>query len=589
VRTNSRGETVVRIRGSEERQVQVFLDGAPLSVPWDGRADLGILPAGMIGSVSITPSAAPIEYGPNAVLGVVDLTSVTPERSGVRSAQVEGGAFAALAASAVGGVRTKDTMLVLAGSHMTRDGVAASDVSAIPYAPRNDDLRLNTDQRVTSFFGAAGRQWTSGLLRVSLLSANSKRGIAPEGHLDPALDRPRYWRYPEWKFNQLSVNARADLPSAISLRATAWLQRFEQTIDSFANATYSSLDAREQDEDETLGGRVSLNLISGRWGGRLVGNAQSSTHRQIDTSFPGPSAAPASEFRQDLQSLGAEADYSPIPQVALSIGASYDHVSSPKTGGRAAQPDLSDWAFSAAARWTPHEEWTLSSTLGRRTRFPTLRELYGEALGDFIINPNLTPETATLGDLTASWVPRRFALELEVTAWASRLEGTLARRSVVVGGTRFRQRYNQAGAEGYGLEALAVWRAATGLQLEWNGGFQSLRAERETSGARPTLYQRPDHQTSFSIDAQPSVRVDLRAELEHIGPAKDEGSSGEVVSLPSSSQVNLRLYYRINRLASEDKWLVYVSIENVSDALVLPQLGLPAPGRTYRVGLRLGR
>ena len=51
VRTNSRGETIARVRGSEERQTKVFLDGTPLAVPWDGRVDLGILPAGLIGSV----------------------------------------------------------------------------------------------------------------------------------------------------------------------------------------------------------------------------------------------------------------------------------------------------------------------------------------------------------------------------------------------------------------------------------------------------------------------------------------------------------------------------------------------------------
>lgn len=41
VRPNSRGEVVSRVRGAEERQTQVFLDGAPLTVPWDGRINWG--------------------------------------------------------------------------------------------------------------------------------------------------------------------------------------------------------------------------------------------------------------------------------------------------------------------------------------------------------------------------------------------------------------------------------------------------------------------------------------------------------------------------------------------------------------------
>ena len=32
---------------------------------------------------------------------------------------------------------------------------------------------------------------------------------------------------------------------------------------------------------------------------------------------------------------------------------------------------------------------------------------------------------------------------------------------------------------------------------------------------------------------------------------------------------------------------VTASVDNLTDALILPQLGLPAPGRLYRIGLRL--
>jgi iron complex outermembrane recepter protein len=75
VRTNSRGETVARVRGSDERQTLVFLDGAPLAVPWDGRVDIGLLPAGLVGGLVVRKGAGAIEYGANAVAGVVDLTT----------------------------------------------------------------------------------------------------------------------------------------------------------------------------------------------------------------------------------------------------------------------------------------------------------------------------------------------------------------------------------------------------------------------------------------------------------------------------------------------------------------------------------
>ena len=54
VRSNSRGETVLRLRGSNERQAAIFLDGASLSIPWDGRIDIGLLPIGMIDRLTIS-------------------------------------------------------------------------------------------------------------------------------------------------------------------------------------------------------------------------------------------------------------------------------------------------------------------------------------------------------------------------------------------------------------------------------------------------------------------------------------------------------------------------------------------------------
>ena len=91
--TNSRGETIARIRGSEERQTQVFLDGTPLAVPWDGRADIGILPAGLIGSIHVIKGPAPVEYGPNAVAGAIDLKtrSANDRRLTATASQGSGG------------------------------------------------------------------------------------------------------------------------------------------------------------------------------------------------------------------------------------------------------------------------------------------------------------------------------------------------------------------------------------------------------------------------------------------------------------------------------------------------------------------
>jgi iron complex outermembrane receptor protein len=588
-RTNSRGETVVRIRGAEERQVQVFLDGAPLSVPWDGRVDLSVIPAGLIEAARVTPSAAPIEYGPNAVLGVIDLISITPDETGVRSAQAEAGSHGAASASLAAGVRGDDLMLVGAAAYVTRDGLAASDRGAIPFALRDGDLRLNTDLESTSLFAAIGMDRPWGAVRLSYLSADAERGVAPESHLDPATDPPRYWRYQDWRFAQLTLNADAALSDLFSVRATAWRQDFSQTIDQYADASFANIDARESDDDETLGARLvaGLGLEQDDWGARIVANAQMSTHRQVDANIG--TAAPEAVFRQDLWSIGAEFDTVLSPSLRASLSASYDRTSSPRTGGRAPQEDLSDWAGALALAWRSSADWSLSATLGRRTRFPSLREIYGEALGAFIPNPDLEPEIATLGDVALRWAPQDRAIDGEISLWASHVEGTLARRNIRFGGERFRQRYNQAGARGVGLETRLTWSPSEFFQIEWAVSAQNLTADDEVDGTRPTLYQRPELQAMLALDVQPNAALDLRLEVEHTGEARDESADGDPVTLPASTQFNARAFYTLAPSRDGQAWTLYAAVENVTDELVLPQLGLPAPGRTFRVGIRLAR
>src|SRR5688572_23669278 len=45
VRTNSRGEAELSVRGSESRQTAILVDGSPITMGWDARTDVSVLPA----------------------------------------------------------------------------------------------------------------------------------------------------------------------------------------------------------------------------------------------------------------------------------------------------------------------------------------------------------------------------------------------------------------------------------------------------------------------------------------------------------------------------------------------------------------
>ena len=591
LRTNSRGESVIRIRGAEERQTLVFLDGAPLATPWDGRADLALLPAGLIDRLEVKRGVVPIEYGANAVAGAVDLFTYLPERGTTLRAELQQGSLGSRNLNALAGVGLDNGWSFVAGaSSIERDAERIADRASIAFDPSPNSERTNTDMSGNSVYFAAAYSADTYLLRASLLHADVERGVAAKGNLDPALSNPRFWRVPDWHLTQATLNGTWDIAERVDLRFTGWRQWFDQTINSYTDYSYTTLAAREEGDDNTVGARMTLAFELDRTTLRVVSTAQESTHDQLEyetvTGDPADLvASPELRYRQRLFTVGAEVDVRLGETLTSTFGLARDRAVTPLTGDKPPQPSLSANGWSAGLRWTPAEKWALAATIGERTRFPTPRELYGAALGRFLLNPDLKPERSLLTDVNLQAFPSD-SLSLDFAVWANDSDDTLSQRNLQVDGVSKRQRYNTNGSFTYGIEAAATLYLADNFRTELSLALQDGEVERDENGERPELLQRPDAQARLALDWQASPRLDLRAELMHTGEAFDLDDDGTLVELPESTTVNLRGFFQITEWRGRDVQ-VTASIDNLTDELVLPQLGLPAPGRMYRVGIRV--
>ncbi len=574
IRPNSRGESVVRVRGAEERQTQVFLDGAPLSVPWDGRIDLGLVPAGLIGRLTVRKGAGAIEYGANAVAGVLDLHSRDEGIVG----QAQAGSLGLVNLSAAGVVPLGSTRLTLAAAHQAQGAVPVARLSALPLFQADSDRRTNSDLAATSLF--AGLGGTAGTLawRASVLHIDARRGIAPESDGNPAIAAPRFWRYPDWTLTQAQLALELPLGDA-KARATLWRQWFGQTIDAYRDVSYSSLRSREDNDDDTLGGRLTLTHGLGPVQLRWSLSGQIADHQQAETAFP-PGTVPAPlRFRQTVVSGGVEADVPLGGGSALTLGAGYDQSANPRTGDKPAQPVTGAATFSAALRTTPAAGLALTLSAGRRNRFPSARELFGEALGRFLANPGLRPERAWLADAELQW--QTGPLTLTLNPFWQRGEGTIGQRVVRLLNASLRQRFNQAATTSYGVDAAVQLKLARRLTLELTG------TALDASAAGQPLVQRPAHELMAAIDWAPRAAFDVRAELRHVGPSRDLAPDGRLVRLSPGTELNLRGRLPVAHLGKAPLALT-AALDNALNGLITPQFGLPLPGRTVRFGVIVG-
>lgn len=575
VGTNSRGETIARVRGVEERQTGVFLDGAPLMVPWDGRVDLGLLPAGLIGKAHVTKGAAPIEYGANTVGGVIDFRT---RRGGAEPfAYLESGSLGSGSGSLVLNQRIGGIDATLAAGGITRD--AEPLTARLPFGQPSGERRTNTDLDARSVFGAIGTDAAPIGWRVSLLHLAASRGIAPEGDR-PASAGPRYWRYPRIRLTQATLGGSAEIVPRACVRLIGWYQWFAQTIDQYRDITYTARRTRQEDKDDTVGARLTLSHPAGPLNLRWAASAQSSTHVGIETALPSGTRSSPQRYRQILYSVGVEADAPLSRGIAVTFGAAYDGARTPLTGDKPRQEPLDALAASAAVRLDLPSAAVLTLSGGRRTRFPTARELYGEALGRFTLNPELRPEQAWLADAELRWAGS--ALGVTINPFVARSNDTLAQRVLADGR---RQRFNLEGSTSLGIDAQLMYRVTPSLRLELAGSVLDARADRGSTLVR-RLPQRPSHEAFAALDWNVPERFDLRAELHRIGGAIDFDAAGGVVRLSPGTLIALRGAVPVIKLSQARIWLT-AALDNATNALIFPQVGLPLPGRLWRIGLRV--
>lgn len=584
LQTNSRGESLVYLRSAGERQVAVFLDGALLNVPWDNRVDLSVLPASILGGMQVTEGAGSVLYGTNVLGGVVNLST--------RSLQREGSLTEATTAAGSGGLRRLEgmhirrdgaTSLVVAAGFNDRDGYPVGENVELPFQTETGSLRTNTDRRMAHGYARLGRVWESGEGGISLFHVDAAKGVAPEAHIDPVDGGVRFWRYPDWQTTMLAANARHSTASGRELRQSVWVSRFGQSIDQFASGSYDAPTDEQVDVDWTAGFRsvVDQPLLDGSLRSAL--NVLVSNHDQTDRQFNG-NLAPvesAEQYRQVTLSLGSEYAFD-LDLSRFVVGANVDYFDTPRTGDKPDGGSFSAWGATGSFERDLSADAAIHGTIGRKVRFPTMRELYGTALNRFLLNADLRPESALLADVGLE--RSAGALDLEVTAFANRTWDTIDQRNVVVDDERRRERINLDGSRVLGLELVGRFSPGRGISTRYSATISRGRVLGDSD--REQLIEKPGTLMTLGATATPRAGTSISAEMVYTGRAYGLDPDNVVVGLPDVLQINLRASAR--RYTSAGLFgELFVRLDNVTDQSVFPQLGLPGPGRTLQFGLSL--
>jgi iron complex outermembrane receptor protein len=593
VRTNSRGEAEISARGSESRQVAVLLDGVPLTLSWDGRTDVSIIPVGAFQQVTLVRGLATLLSGPNVLGGAIEFESGAaggrpgPPSFQVRSGADQVGAFGASAAITAPRVMPGGVLTMRAGiGHRDTPGVplARGVVEPIPGA----DLRINTDLTETDGFASARfDRGDGGWVSLAGSAFRAERGIAAE----LGVSEPRFWRYP-YVARSLTVLSggsgvrRAPWGGESSLRASFGLDVGRTEIDAFDSRTYERLDSEEDGDQRTLSMRVTGTQTIGRRADLRLG-VTSSDLTYDEHLRPGST----SRYQHRLWSVAGEslvrlpiADGGVLDEIDLSLGGAFDRSTNPLAGGKTALGPRNQWGGRAGvSALFADGTVTVHASASRRARFPSLRELYSGALGRFDPNPGLEPEklVATEAGVTL----RSPSGTLQLVGYHQRLRDAVVR--IRVGGLY--RRVNQEGLRSAGVELLG---SRTVGRLTLGGSLVAQSVELlDPSAALEHPENLPEVSGALRVELSLPHRLALGAGTHYTGDQfAIDPDRGNLATLPARARVDVdlgRAWHFESGSGRVSTLDTRIAAENLTDEAIYDAFGLSEPGRTIRFELRL--
>jgi iron complex outermembrane receptor protein len=445
-------------------------------------------------------------------------------------------------------------------------------------------LRDNSDLSQFSLL-LRGSRPLAGTGRLNLLATgwSAEKGVPPELHLG---DDARFWRYPVRR--RALAGASLDLPLDDDhlwyLKTALSADYFEQEIDPRGPDGWDQPlepgQDYEWDRDRTGFGNVRVT----RWLGASASLALQATGRYTHHTEILTVGGPANAYSQWLTSLAAEAEVRHGGDWIVCAGLGWDHAATPEAGDKAAKADDDAPALNLRLTHELSSGARVFAAASRRSRFPSLRELYSGALGRFVPNADLRPERQDLFEL--GWAASPGSWQLEAGVFLGYLRDGIE-RVALPGPDRQYRRVNRTEIRVPGLELVARWQTRPHLHVDLQHTVMSARVEQGGSYDRPAE-DRPDYLSRAGIAWQPDRGPGALCEALVTGPRWSADTSGAASAtgnlrrLPAGVTWNLRLSWRFPH--PDTSIDLHARVDNLFDQLVAYQVGLPNPGRVFSAG-----
>jgi len=601
----------ISIHGFDQNKALMLIDGVPYYETKYGMFDLNQVSTDNVARIDVIKGAASVLYGANAEAGVINIITKKAVEKPSFSGKLEIGENGAESLSLSHGMKTGNLSYWVSYMHREWDAWKLSD----DFEPRVGVIQTGsgkTATKVNAVIEDGGDRNNSDYksdnvyLKVGLEPSKDSEYyfnlhyIATEkgdpANIDkvqifpsaPAFSQfDRIGKYDDWGAD---LSGKTKLTDKFGLTAKLFYHNHVDEYDSYSDETLRTQIALSRYKDYMLGGMllgdyniVDWNII------RLAVNYRGDNHQQRDDEY-----LPFATSSSDTGSVGLEDEFILLEsKLSLVAGIGYDWFevkeakqtnTDSKTGAFINQTDnivpdtMKEINPMMGATYNFDDSTKIFASVAKKTRFPTLNELYASAKNGG--NPNLTSEKSIN---YAVGVSRAFnkILSVELSPFyhdiSDRISRDLPSPDVLY--------HNSAKIEMRGFEINADLNPLK--DLSFKVGYTYNHAEDVSPGqVTDKVTNAPKQQLDARVQyTAPNLGTRIAMTMLNYGKSYRQLPTAQSPTIAVIENDSYTIFGAKITQPFKEKWEAYLSVNNLFDKNYEPQSGYPAQGRNFWLGV----
>jgi iron complex outermembrane receptor protein len=605
VSTGRKNQPDVRIRGLDQGNILILIDGVPYYETKYGMLDLNEIPVDDVAKIEVIKGDASVLYGPNALAGVINIITKKPSEKPAAEAILEVGENGADKVSLSHGMKVGIFNYWLNYVHQKSNGWRMSDdfepkVGTIVRKPgpttnavlEDGGFRNNSDFRTDSVWAKVGIEPNPDSEYYLNFHYIDREKGSPSSTVSDTIfpQRPafsqfaRIPRYDDWG---IDLSGQQKVSDRLILKAKLFYHNHLDDYASFSDQTYTKQIALSRFKDYLAGGILSANFRPVDWNiVRFAFNYRGESHKERDDTY-----LPFAESFSYTGSVALENEFNKITNLSLVAGASYDwfnvttakqNVTDSNTGDFLRQENLptpgamNEFDPMIGATYTLNESTRLFGSVARKVRFPTLEQLYSSKSGNIALRAEKSINyTLGISRSLCNYASGEFALfYYDISDFITRdAPGTLG----------VYRNFSKIGMLGFELSGRVNPLKDLFLSAAYTFNDASDRSEGRVTD---NVLFVPEHKVDVSasyIVPRIITKIDLTALF-----VSDSFNQLPTPQNPQQEVIKTGEHFVVNARISKGflkRYEVYIAVNNIFDSDYESEYGFPGPGRNFYAGV----